>query len=81
MHYSRYVLNRNDSKFESFSDSGNELENTDFDNTEPQPINDINLEIEIANWFIDSDSTESNGDTPKHPLCNKKPKLYKWVPK
>ena len=48
-----YILNGNDSEFESSDDSDDELEDTDFDNTEPQPINNINDEMKIANsWTV-----------------------------
>ena len=48
-----YILNGNDSEFESSDDSDDELEDTDFGNTEPQPINNINGEIKIANSCMD----------------------------
>ena len=59
-----------------------ELEDTDFDNTKPKPINNITDEIKIANSCMDSDSsTESDGNTPENPVCNKKTRVYKWVNK
>ena len=55
-----------------------ELEDTDSDNTKPKPINNIIDEIKIANSCMDSDSTtESDGNTPENPVCNKKTRVYK----
>ena len=70
-----YILNRNTSQFES-SDNlySYEKENTDFDNTEPPPIIEINNKMRIVQRQI-------YGNTPEHSVCNKKPKVYKWVNK
>ena len=76
-----YILNGNGSEFESSDDSDGELEDTDFDNTEPEPIDNVNYEVKIANSFMDSDSAEPDGNTPEHPVCNRKSKAYKWVNK
>ena len=62
-----YILNGNDSIFKTSDNSDDELDDTNFYNAEPQPINDINKEIEIANSCMVSDSTESDGDIPEHP--------------
>ena len=76
-----YILNGNGSEFESSDNSDGELEDTDFDNTEPEPIDNVNYEIKIANSFMDSDSAEPDENTPEHPVCNRKSKAYKWVNK
>ena len=78
-----YILNGNDSEFESSDDPDDELEDTDFDNAEPKLINIINDETKAANSCVDDSdsSTESDGDTPEHPVCNKKTRVYKWVNK
>ena len=65
----------NENESESSDGSNDKLEDTDFDNTEPQPINDINDEINVENLCMDIDITESDGDTPEHPKCNKEPKV------
>lgn len=57
------------------------MEDTDFDNTEPEPINNINDEIKISNSFMDSDSAEPDRNIPEHPVCNRKSKAYIWVNK
>ena len=77
------ILNGNDSEFESSDDSDDELEDTDFDNAEPKLINIIIDETKAANSCVDDSdsSTESDGDTPEHPVCNKKTRVYKWVNK
>ena len=58
------------------------MEDTDFDNIEPKTINNINDEIKISNSYMDSvSSTELDGDTAEHPVCNKEARVYKWLNK
>ena len=57
------------------------MEVTDFENTKPQPTSDNNNKIKILNSYMDSGSTKYDRDTPENHVCNKKPKIYKWVNK